>query len=89
MYQELSDEYCINKGGCYEANLPFKISHPDLPENFEQCKKCFESKFNELKNDPELHSKYDETFKEHQKLGIIKQVEAPIKIWQTHYLPHH
>ena len=89
MYQELSDEICINKEGRYEASLPFKISHPVLPDNFEQYKKRFELKFNQLKNDPELLSKYDETFKEQQKLGIIEQVETPGKIWQTHYLPHH
>ena len=65
MYQELSDEININKEGCYEVYLPFKISHPVLPDNFEQCKESFESKFNQLKNDPELLSKYDETFKEH------------------------
>ena len=89
MYQELSDEICINKEGRYKVNLPFKISLPVLPDNFEQCKKRFESKFNQLKNDPELLSKYDATFKEQQKLGIIEQVEAPGKIWQTHYLPCH
>ena len=89
MYQELSDEIFINKEGRYEVNLPFKISHPVLPDYFEQCKKRFESKFNQLKNDPELLSKYDETFKEKQKLGIIEQVETPGKNWQTYYLPHH
>ena len=66
MYQELSDEICINKEGPYEVNLPFKISHPVLPYNFEQCKKHFESKFNQVKKDPEFLSKYDETFKEQQ-----------------------
>ena len=89
MYQELSAEICINKQGLYEVNLSFKISHPVLPDNSEQCKKRFESKFNPLKNDPELLSKYDETFKEQQKLGIIEQGETPGKIWQTHYLPNH
>ena len=87
--KELSDEICTNKEGRYEVNLPFKISHPVLADNFEQCKKRFESNFNQLKNNPELFSKYDETFKEQQKLGIIEQVETPGKIWQTHYLPHH
>ena len=70
-------------------NLPFKISHPVLPDNLEQCKKRFDSKFNQLKNDPEFLSKYDETFQEQQSLGIIEQVESPGKIWQTHYLPHY
>ena len=76
MYQESSDDICINKEGRYEVDLPFKFSHPVLPDNFEQCKKRFESKFNQMKNDPELLSKYDETFKEQQKLGIIEQVET-------------
>ena len=67
MHQELSDEICINKEGPYEVNLPFKISHPVLPDNFEQCKKRFESKINQLKKDPEFLSKYDETFKEQRK----------------------
>ena len=64
MYQELSDEICVNKEGRYEANFSFEISHPVLPDNFEQCKKRFESKFNQLKNDLEFLSKYDETCKE-------------------------
>ena len=51
-----------------------------LPDNFEQCEKRFESKFSHLKNDPELLSKYHETFKEQQKLGIIEQVETLGKI---------
>ena len=36
-------------------------------------------KFNQLKNDPVLLCKYNETFKEQQKLGIINQVETPGK----------
>ena len=79
MYQELSDEICINKEGRYEVNLPFKISHPVLPDNFEQCKKRFESKFNQLKNDPELLSKYDETFKEQQKIRNYRGSRNPRK----------
>ena len=42
-----------------------------------------------MKNDPEIFSKYDETFKKQQNLGIVKQVEIPGKIWQTHYLSPH
>ena len=80
MYQELSDEICINKCGRYEVNLPFKISHPVLPANLEQCEKRFQSKFNHLKNDPELLSKCDETFNEQQNLGIIEQVET---LWKN------
>ena len=54
MYQELSDENFINKEGSYEVNLPFYISYLVLPDNFvKQCKKRFESKLNQLKNDPE------------------------------------
>ena len=90
MYQELSDENFINKEGSYEVNLPFYISYLVLPDNFvKQCKKRFESKLNQLKNDPEQLSKYDNTFKEQKELGIIEEVETHGKIWQTHYLPHH
>ena len=54
MYQELSDENFIDKEGSYEVNLPFYISYLVLPDNFaKQCKKRFESKLNQLKNDPE------------------------------------
>ena len=28
MYQESSDDICINKEGRYEVDLPFKFSHP-------------------------------------------------------------
>ena len=42
-----------------------------------------------MENDPELLSKYDETFKKQKELGIIERQETPGKIWQTHYLPHH
>ena len=35
IYQELSDEICINKQGRCEVNLPFKISHTVLLDNFE------------------------------------------------------
>ena len=39
-----------------------------------------------MENDPELLCKYDETFKEQQKFGIMEQVETPRKVWQIHYL---
>lgn len=54
MYQESSDKICLNKEGRFEVNLLFKILHLVLPDNFEQCKKRIERKFNQLENDPEL-----------------------------------
>ena len=89
MNEEFSDEISINDEGRYEVNLPFKISHPALPDNFEECKNRFISKFNRLKKTPELLTKYDEIFKEQEKLGIIENVNTPGEIWHTYYLPHH
>ena len=79
MCQELPDGICINKEGCYEVNLHFKILQAVLPDNFEQCKKRFESKFNQAKNDPELLSKYDKTFKEQTKIRNYRASRNPRK----------
>ena len=56
MYQELSDEICINKEGRFEVNLPLKILDLVSPDKYEQCEKRTERKFNQLKNDPEILS---------------------------------
>ena len=48
MHQELLDEICVNEEGRHEVNLTFKISHPVIPDNFEQRKKHFSDKMQSI-----------------------------------------
>ena len=38
MYQELSDEICINKEGRFEVNLPLKILDLVSPDKYDNVK---------------------------------------------------
>ena len=83
------EEIKVSNDGRYEVRLPFKASHPILPDNFNSCEKRVKSKLSKLKKSPELLIKYDNVFKEQKSSGIIEEVSDPGTAGQVHYLPNH
>ena len=78
------------RNGRYEACLPWKKSHPLIPDNYEHCKRCLPGLLRRLKPTPDLRE-YDPVIQKQLDLGIIKPVlDSDFgALGKVHYLPHH
>ena len=81
-------------GDRYEVRLPFKETHPPLPDSYQLSKTRLESLVRRLKSNPELLRQYDQVIQEQLQVNIIEPVsneerftkkDSPRRI---HYLPH-
>ena len=77
--------------GRYEVHLPWKGSHPHLPNNFDLCKKRLCGLLRRLSQNPEHLQRYDAIIQEQLQQGVVEVVQEPAKytIGKLHYLPHH
>ena len=75
----------------YEVKLPWKESHPVLPDNYQLSEKRLKHLLTRLRKDPEILQEYDNVIKEQLKEGIVEVVDEqhPGEIGKVHYLPHH
>lgn len=74
----------------YEVCLPWKESHPPLPDHQGLCRKRLLSLLKRLRQTPELLTEYEAIMKDQLYKGIIEAVEMSSPITdRTHYLPHH
>ena len=62
------------RDGRYEVNLPWRESHPKLPENYELCVNRLHSLYRRLQRDPELLEAYDGVIREQLQNEIIEEV---------------
>ena len=69
--------------------MPFKQSHPPLPDNYELCEARLCNKLKELRKKSELLKQYDAVFREQKRPGIIEEVNNASEVGKTNYLPHH
>ena len=79
------------KCGRYEVHLPWKDSHPHLPDNYDLCRKRLDGLLKRLRQDPEKLRQYDAVIKDQLRQGVVEVVSEPAK-WKgerLHYLPHH
>lgn len=85
------DESIVFKNGCYQVRLPWKETHPALPDNYQLSKKQLLRLLHCLKQRPSTLRDYDATIKEQLSKEIIKQVDKsePSILRATHYIPHH
>ena len=76
-------------GGRYEVQLPWKSSHPLLPDNFEISKKRLWSLLAWLRWTPKLLAEYDAIIS--SQLDVIQPVQkSNVGVMEhVHYLPHH
>ena len=79
------------KGGHYEVTLPWKSSHPLLPDNLGLSQKRLEGLLQRLKQKPDIMGEYDTIIKRQLQQGIVEEVCQPDGgiPGRVHYLPHH
>ena len=86
VYQEFKEQLTRDESGRYETGLPWRASHPPLPNN----RVCSMHRLTNLtsKLDREgLRSKYDEILEEQKLDGIIESANNPSK-GAEFYIPH-
>ena len=78
-------------GDRYEVQLPWKSSHPLLPDNFEISKKRLWSLLARLRLTPKLLAEYDAIISSQLDQGVIQPVQKSNVgvMGHVHYLPHH
>ena len=78
-------------GDRYEVQLPWKSSHPLLPDNFELSKKRLQNLLTRLRRKSNLLVEYDAIISSQLERGIIQPVPSADVgvIGHVHYLPHH
>ena len=79
------------KNGRYEVSLPWKSSHPMLPDNYLLSKKRLDGLVKRLRHDPEVLREYDSIIQSQRSQGIVEEVDPQEESanGQIHYLPHH
>eukprot|EP00731_Ephydatia_muelleri_P013896 Em0007g1206a len=77
--------------GRYEVELPWKETHPTLPDNLDLSQARLRNLLLRLRKDQCILREYDSVIKNQLSSGIIEVVEKPLDgvIGRTHYLPHH
>ena len=90
VYEEFTNTIA-QKDGRYEVRLPWKHSHPFLPDNYKASLQRFHSLYNRLKQTPKILEEYDNVIKDQLQKGIVKRVDEtePGEVGKVHYLPHH
>ena len=73
VYEKFIEDITHN-GERYEVKLPFKGSHPILPDNYQLSKTRLESLLRRLKSKPEVFKHYDEVIQEQLGKSIIEPV---------------
>ena len=89
VYEKFTEDITHN-GERYEVKLPFKESHPILPDNYQLSKTRLESLLQWLKSKQEVLKHYDEVIQEQLEKNIIEPVdmEGRRAVGKVHYLPH-
>ena len=88
--QQFSQKISFERGR-YEVHLPWKDSHPPLPDNYDVCRRRLEGLLKRLRQDPERLQQYDAVIKDQLRQGVVEVVCDPTE-WKgerVHYLPHH
>ena len=90
VYDEFEKEI-VYKDNRYEISLPWKQSHPPLPDNYELALRRLNGLLQRLRQTPDILNQYDSVIKDQLKGGIIEVVDqsevTPSN--QVHYLPQH
>ena len=75
-----------------EVSLPFKESHPILPDNFRVSQNRLISQISRLRKNPTILEQYDEVIKEQIESGVVevvdKDCDEPVALGKIHYIPH-
>ena len=79
------------QAGRYCVRLPWKDSHPTLPDNLDLSQRRLYGLLRRLRQEPRILKEYDAIIKEQLEKGIVEVVDNP---WNStsekvHYIPHH
>ena len=79
------------RGDHYQVNLPWKATHPPLPDNYELSQRRLSSLLSRLRKEPDILKEYDSVIKDQIERGIVEVVdkEAKPESDRIHYIPHH
>ncbi|XP_065650931.1 uncharacterized protein LOC136079141 [Hydra vulgaris] len=76
-------------GTMYEVELPFKIDHPVIGDNYISCKSRFSALEKKLASNRDLFASYNNIIKDQLSKGIIEKVSNfESNIGDVHYLSH-
>ena len=86
--QQQFTQHIMFKHGRYEVRLPWKESHPHLPDNYDLCQRRLTGLLKRPSQDPEHLQQYDSVIRDQLSQGVV---EEPTKSEgrRIHYLPHH
>ena len=90
VYEEFVEKLSY-RGDHYEVNLPWKDTHPPLPNNYELSQRRLSSLLNRLRKEPEVLREYDSVIRDQIQRGIVEVVdkETSPESNRVHYIPHH
>ena len=78
------------KEGHYEVTLPWKHSHPPLPDNYALYQKRLNGLIHRLRSNPEIMREYNAIIQSQLQQGIVEEfAQTDVVAGQVHYLPHH
>ena len=79
------------KNGCYEVNLPWKLTQTRLPSNTDLAGRRLNGLLKRLYHHPEVLQVYHAVMQEQLQQGVIEKVDETHRNTGriVHYLPHH
>ena len=90
VHESFTQQICMRERR-YEVHLPWKESHPPLPDNYHLCRKRFMRLIQKLNQNPERLYEYDTIIQDQLRRGIVEEVPDTTQSTEgrVHYLPHH
>ena len=84
-------EKLTHRGDHYQVNLPWKATHPPLPDNYELSQRRLSSLLSRLHKEPDILKEYDSVIRDQIDRGIVEVVnnESESNGTNIHYIPHH
>ena len=84
-------EKLTHSGDHYQVNLPWKATHPPLPDNYELSQRRLSSLLSRLRKEPDILKEHDSVIRDQINRGIVEVVdrEARPESNRIHYIPHH
>ena len=80
----------VFKDSRYEVSLPWRMTHPSLPNNFLLSKRRLIGLLHHLRKHPKLLQEYDKIIRQQLNEGIIEQVSISSPVTnEEHYISHH
>ena len=80
-----------HRGDHYQVNLPWRATHPPLPDSYELSKRRLSSLLSRLGKEPDVLKEYDSVIRDQIDRGIVEVVDRETRPESNrmHYIPHH